>query len=272
MSDHECPELSPAALEQRGDCLVGIEFTSKRPPWVGGDISSYDTRFLAGLVNSLRPRRIVEVGVASGWSSAVLLKSISEFGDHCQVVGIDLSPTYYLDAAIPTGQATSELVPDLMGRYQLLTGKLCFEAMPEVERVDFAFVDAHHLHPWATLDVLGILPHIERGSWIALHDLNLCRFERHKHTNRGPFYLYYMWPNPKIHSTQQPTMIGAIQLGSSSEEDLSNLLEVLYTPWEMRVSNATLCSLRDYLEKYFGQDWALKYEECFQQRNLPEAG
>lgn len=257
--------ITVAALETKGLEVVGADFLGTRPAWAQGTISDYDSRFLAGLVNFANPRKVVEIGVASGWSSAVLLKTLDTVGPDARLTGIDLSPTYYLDSSIPTGRAVQDLVPELAERYRLLTGRLAFDVMSEVGKVEFAFIDGHHMHPWATLDLLSVLPFIERGRWVALHDLNLCTFERHRHKNRAPFYLFYMWPDRKLHSTQQPTMIGALLIERSPADYLPTLLEILYTPWEVEVDGDIQSRLASFIGSHFGDAWAAKFSDAFRE-------
>ena len=104
---------------------------------------------------------------------------------------------------------------------QLHTGKIALDAMADVGRAEFAFIDAHHFHPWAALDFLAVLPFMEKGRWVAFHDINLCTFERHKHTNRGPFYMFHMWQDTKLQSTQNPSMIGAVMLERNNDIHLA---------------------------------------------------
>jgi hypothetical protein len=255
--------VATSDLESRGVRALGPDFFSTRPTWLKGNISEYDARFLAGLAHFSNPRRVVEIGVASGWSSVVLLKALSTLEGDRKVTGIDLSPSFYLDNSIPTGQAVQEAVPELKPNYNLITGRFAMDVMPEVGKVDFAFIDGNHMHPWATLDALSVLPFMDRGCWIALHDLNLCTRERHRHQNRGPFYLFYMWPDNKLHSTQTPTMIGAIALDRPPVEYLSTLLEVLYTPWEVDVNATELSKLTALIKAHFGDEWSGKFSEAF---------
>lgn len=264
MPNLEVPRvLTAAAIEKRGVDAIGSEFHAHIPSWASGSISAYDDRFLAGLANYASPRKMVEIGVASGWSSTVLLKALNGSENIRKVVGIDLSPTYYLDSSIPTGRVVNEVVPELLSNYELLTGRLAFDAMGDVGPIDFAFIDGHHMHPWATIDLLSVLPFIERGRWIAMHDLNLCTFERHRHMNRAPFYLFYMWPDQKLHSTQVPTMIGAILLERNPVDYLPTILEILYTPWEVDVDPNDLSRLARYIGSHFGDQWSQKFADAF---------
>lgn len=256
------------AIEALGNQLCPAEFLARCPEWVGGNISQYDSRFLAGLANLGDVKSVAEIGVASGWSSAVLLKALDTLPGNRKVTGIDLSEHFYLDKNIPTGRAVEEVVPERLESYDLKTGRLAFDVMDEVGAIDFAFIDGHHMHPWATLDMLSLLPHISRQCWVAMHDLNLCTIERHKHMNRGPFYLFYMWPDHKLHSTQEPTMIGAVLLEREPQDYLPLLLELLYTPWEVNVDDATLDRLAGYIGRHFGDEWGLSFSSVFNDKRI----
>lgn len=252
-------------LEAVGSKLIDASFHERKPAWVGGQISTKDSDFLSGLVQWDRPQNCVEIGVASGWSSAVLLTTLEKVhGDKFTMSGIDLFEEYYLDKSIPTGNAVREVTPQLANRYRLLTGRYAFEEMSTIGAIDFAFIDAQHMHPWATLDMIAVLPYLQADRWIALHDLNLCRFERHKHMNRGPFYLFNFWPDQKINSTQEPSMIGAVRLQRKAADYLPVLLETLWTPWEIPVDATVRAGLRQFISTHFGQMWADKFHEVFE--------
>jgi len=245
------------ALEYLGAHLLTPMY-ARQPDWVGGAISKYDSSFLAGLVHHIRARHIVEIGVASGWSSAAMLLAQ---GDQGQVTGIDLSPGYYLDPSRPTGGVVAEIFPGHVPRFSLLTGHCAFETTWPPDIYDFAFIDGNHRHPWTVLDLITLLPRLQRGSWVALHDVNLCRRPAQEHGNRGPFYLFHMWPGPKIHSTQDPTMIGAILLAGDPAGYLPFLCEILHTPWEVSLTTAQARAFADFADHSFpsGQGEALKH-------------
>lgn len=241
----------------------------QRPAWTVASISEYDAAFFAGLVMAVKPRKVVEVGVASGWGSVMLLQALETAGvaDY-QYIGVDIAERFFYDANYATGQAVGEMVPALASRYRLLTGRAIAEVAPELGGgIDFAFIDAHHMHPWATLDLLSLLPFLVPGSWVAMHDLNLCRKEDQEHRNRGPKYLFDAWDEDRAHSIQVPTMAGAIRLGARPEEHLPLLLDVLYTPWELPVEERFLAPLVALLTKHYGEAWGGKFRRAFEVGN-----
>lgn len=256
------------ALDSIGRPLTEAMYR-QRPAWTVASISDYDACFFAGLAMTTKPKKIVEVGVASGWGSVILLKALAQAGvRNPEYFGVDISSRFFCDASYATGQAVREVVPDLAPCYQLLTGRSIAEVAPDIGGgIEFGFIDAHHMHPWATLDLLSLLPFLATQSWVALHDVNLCRKEDQEHCNRGPKYLFDAWDHDKLHSVQVPTMAGAIRVGSNPEEHLSLLLDILYTPWEMPVEERFTTPIIDLLLRYYGPEWGSKFRRAVEVGN-----
>lgn len=250
-------------MDSRGRPLVD-EMYMRRPAWATASISDFDASFFAGLLMTTQPKKVVEVGVASGWGSVILLEALKRSGGmDSQYYGVDIAPRFFYDENYSTGQAVFEVVPELANKYRLLTGRAIAEVAAEIGGdIDFAFIDAHHMHPWATLDLLSLLPFIKPGSWVALHDLNLCRKEDQEHRNRGPKYLFEAWEDDKAHSIQVPTMAGAIRLSEDPGKYLPLLLDILYTPWELPVEDRFLTPLFAQVTKYYGPEWAERFKRA----------
>jgi predicted O-methyltransferase YrrM len=232
-------------------------------------ISELDQPLLLGLCTQLRPKKIVEIGVASGWSGALFVEALEHNGGTGEYVGVDLSPDYYLDPSRKTGSAISELFPATQVSVRLLLGKLAIEVVDEIGRgIDLAFVDGNHMHPWAMLDFLTLLPLLSKDSWVLFHDLHLSTIERHKNRNRGPEYVFESWPYGKIHSSQRPPMIGAVALPPVVDEMLLSILwDTTHTPWEVKVNPDMLESIAVALGKEYGSDWGNRFSTAFIRMN-----
>jgi predicted O-methyltransferase YrrM len=241
----------------------------RRPAWAVASISDMDAAFFAGLVIETRPRKLVEVGVASGWGSCVLLEALRVAGlTASELYGVDISDRFFYDQTYATGQSVREVFPEHLPRYHLLTNMTIGTCAPKIgDGIDFAFIDAHHMHPWATLDLPAVMPFMSPASWVALHDLSLSRKEDQEHRNRGPKYLYEGWDGDKAHSVQKPPMAGAIRLSESPLSHLPLLLDVLYTPWELTVDAGATESVCAVIETAFGQDWAGKFRRAIEVGN-----
>lgn len=245
---------------------VAEPLSTVRPPWVIGSMSVMDAAFLAGLVMAVRPRKVIEVGVATGWGSVNLLAALERAGcDNYDYIGIDLSERLFRDKTFATGQAVEEFASQAArARYRLRIGRALTEIAPEIGAgIDFVFLDANHMHPWPTLELLALLPWLEPETWVSLHDISLSMVERFQHKNRGPKYLFDCWRGAKLHSIENPPMAGAIQVGEDTSQYLVLLLDALYTPWEQPVDRRFLVPLLDSMRVHFGAGWSAKFEQAF---------
>ena len=250
-------------MEIQGLSLLDERFRTGTPSWIKSNINDDDAPFLAGLVVNTYPTHILEIGVASGFSSAVMLEAANSCPGFTRLSAVDISPSYFVNLDIPTGQAVLEMTPEHLHQYNLITGCQAFEAMDQIGKVDLVFIDANHFHPFTTIDMLSVLPFIKQGSWVALHDISMCLTDTDTHANRGPYYLYNLWPGPRIHSSFHPSGIGAIHLDCKPEYYLDYLLEILYTPWECDIDQETLSKIVRFVGRHFGDEWAGRYEKMF---------
>lgn len=229
------------------------------PAWVTGCVSFGDAWFLAEMVRCLRPERVVEVGVASGASSAVLLTALhyvwsgqggaeqSLVDEHRRprLESFDLMSGCYFDESRPVGSAVPEMCPDLDHErgWRLTTGVTAAEAGRALAGADLplAFIDADHRHPWPAADVLALRPALRRGAWIVLHDVNLPELARRceerdgvkvNWSTPGVQMLFDAWPFEKIAGVGPSFNIGAIRLPVDRPLDLRDLDPVLDVPWE----------------------------------------
>ncbi len=206
-----------------------------RPPtWATGHIGLEDAIFLDRMVVKYKPEIVIEVGVASGCSSALLLRSLSDVGQGGRLYSFDLAENCYFDVTKAVGAAVEELVPELMPEWELNTGCIASDAASQLRGRDvgFSFIDAYHRHPWPTFDVWALLPVLASGSWVALHDIALARVTECK--DYGPEILFAKWPGEKI-SSEGSGNIGAIRLPESKEKARQWLVDILKENWETGV-------------------------------------
>lgn len=207
-----------------------------RPPsWVRGGCSGGDVEFLLEFVTSINPRLVLELGVASGTSSAALLFALDRLpptdGGRMLVSG-DVRHTCYFDPARATGAAVHDMYPGHRTAWLLNTNtdaRRVRESLPGP--ADFSFIDANHCHPWPLLDLLHVATMVRPGSWIALHDIELPRLHPQFQVH-GPQWLFEAWPFNKVHGVDGSVNIGAVQLPDDLERIIPVALELLERQWE----------------------------------------
>jgi hypothetical protein len=216
------------------------------PAWATGHITASDAAFLATLVTELAPSEMVEVGVASGCSSAVLLQALAGVQRTTEpalpwLFSFDIATHCYFDPSRLVGAAVDDMAPDLRSHWRLFAGDaLAAREMLRQRELPLGFIDADHRHPWPTLDFLAILPTLRAGAWVALHDIRLPELgSGPMFDNHGAQYLFEAWPWTK----RSDGNIGAVRLEASTQEIHAFCARLLDVKWEATVSRATLEAL-----------------------------
>jgi hypothetical protein len=215
------------------------EFPLRPPAWTTGNISSADAAFLNELIQEIVPAEVVEIGVASGVSSAVLLHALASVHGNPNpaapwLYSFDAIDYCYFDASRPIGAAVDELVPALRPAWRMTVGTaLGARDMLRGRDLAFAFIDADHRHPWATFDFLALLPVLRSGAWVAFHDVRLPQLSSApEYQVHGPQYLFEAWPwTKRIEPLGGNT--GACRLDAPAGEVFDFCLEVLKRDWEI---------------------------------------
>lgn len=218
-----------------------------QPAWVEGCISLHDAMFLYDAVRGLRPRRVLEIGVASGGSSSVILRALADSGSGV-LESFELHPFCYFDRSKPVGCMARELVPQLMDRWTLNVRGTAKEAGIAFagQGIELAFIDADHRHPAPTADLLWLLPALAPGAWVVLHDIDLPNVaaahekrtgEKVAWHQRGARELFEGWPWEKVRGGTMDGQIGATNIGAIRIPErgvtATELNHVIERGWEM---------------------------------------
>lgn len=197
-----------------------------------GAVSRFDAKFLCDLIAETRPTKCFEVGVASGMSTTFLLMALAKLAPESELVSVDISRQYYADRTKQVGYVVDAALPEPGCKFALYFNHWSADAekFATEEKFDFVFVDAHHSHPWATLDTMLVLPFVNPGAWIAVHDIALHEISRFA-SQTGPLRVYEAMPGPKRKSQFENQNIGAFQVTGSHRDYEDQLLASLAQPW-----------------------------------------
>jgi hypothetical protein len=213
-----------------------------------GGVGSRDYFFLTALISILAPRRVIEIGTLTGFSTAIIAAAIHRQHGSSSEITVDTIDSHThcsIDTTRPIGFEIPELIPDLVSTVRIHTGRESDFVREIATRgeVGLAFIDADHRHPWPLLDVLRLAPYIESGGWILLHDIQLGTYGQ-KEGDAGneleggmPFgaeWLFECWPFRKIRSFH----IGAIELPQRKDALVPFALDLMEQPFELTGKNA----------------------------------
>lgn len=216
------------------DLLTAPAFTFARPEWARGTVTEADARFLHDAIVDAGATTAIEIGVASGCSSAVLLKAMAAVaaprGVAPRLHAFDIRERCYFAPDRATGAWVSEHVPHLLPCYDLTLRdavEACRGMAPD--SVPFAFIDGCHLHPSTALDFMTILPVLTPTATVVLHDVRLGAhgFVR----GFGPRYVYEAWPFER-HIGGHRGITAALRLPGDKAAVAALWPDMLAPPWE----------------------------------------
>ena len=213
-----------------------------------GGIGSRDYFFLTCLVSILAPRRVIEIGTLTGFSTAIIAAAIFHqhgIRDQVTVETIDSDTRCSIDQSRPIGFEIPELIPDLVSTVRIHSGRESdlVREIASAGEFGLGFIDADHRHPWPLLDLLRLAPFIQEGGWIILHDIQLGTYGKVERaagrsldsgTPYGAEWLFERWPFRKIRSFH----IGAVELPERLDALIPLALELLQEPFEIRGTTA----------------------------------
>ena len=215
--------------------VVYQTFSSVKEGIFDGPITAGDAAAIAVAMEHVRPVQMIEIGVASGWSSHFILTYAQAAGLLTQDIFLHsfdiLKENHYGDQI---GRYVHMHRPDFTPHWSLNTEvtsatMLCGKK-PIHYRTDgpiLAFIDAGHEHPWPFLDLLYVYKALPKGSWVVVQDVQMM--ERwiadcilydvpSPPAVRGVNYAVSHWPGTKIIGSDMAYNSAVLRLDASADQ------------------------------------------------------
>ena len=96
------------------------------------EMSDGDRQLLNGIIRESKPKKILEIGVSAGCSSAIILNAIKDIKD-AKLYSIDYRDTYFQDQSKKIGYIVEEEFPNLINNnWKLYTGATSARFMEDI--------------------------------------------------------------------------------------------------------------------------------------------
>ena len=212
--------------------------------------------FLNGLLRKYKPKKIVELGVSDGGSSAIILNATEDIGS--EVYSVDLLHYCYRDHSKAVGHIVKEKFPKLMKRWHLYTGDIPCEFIDKIgNEIDFVLIDNVHTRPGEICDFLTVLPYLSENAIVCFHDIGSSFTWGLKRkpayycndmlfsTIKGEKFL------PQTKYTEFFPNIGAIKLDSNQKKYLFDYFFLFTMPWEYLPQNSVNQKLINHFSRHY---------------------
>lgn len=117
------------------------------------EMSKFDVAFLHGCIKKFKPKSMLEIGVAAGATTSMILDVFKNFFINCKLISLDKSECYYRLPTEKTGFfALSK--HSKKQNWKLITGKILPDIMDDVikEKFDMILLDTAHTLPGELFD------------------------------------------------------------------------------------------------------------------------
>lgn len=229
------------------------------------EMTRRDHGFLCGMIKSVRPKKIVEIGVASGGTTSVILKTIAMLQLKTQVYSVDINERFYSDPTLDTGFEYKRIkTEEHFDGEQLLTGKTIAGRLDEIgDDIDFVVLDTTHALPGEVLDFLAILPYCTYDATFILHDVNVnylyattrrtkAEVERGSHSIATKLLYSVVAADKFINSVNDN--IAGFQINDDTWKAIDSMFYVLTSTWQYQLSDKILKEYKSLYERHYSKE------------------
>ena len=230
--------------------------------------------FVLEQIQKYKPKKIVEIGIAAGANSVLILDFL--FSNNLLVstslYALDYNTTYYLDLCgggeynRKSGFLVQEIIPHLSSYYHLYTGGFCANHLDKIGgEIDFCIIDTVHSAPGEAFDFLMVLPYLAPNAVIILHDIAYHCLAPNKYSHICALLFLSLVGEKKIPSQYAPyenifQNIGSCMLASQQNDYLDLYFRILHIPWEYMPSEEDLSIFKNHILKHYGESFATTFE------------
>ena len=120
----------------------------------GWILSKNEAYFINGIIRKLQIKKCLEIGVANGGSSILILNAAKDINDS-YLVSLDLNSQSCTNHSKKTGYRVKEYFPELIKKWKLFIGDLPHKFLDKLNlKFDFVFIDSAHESPGEILNLL----------------------------------------------------------------------------------------------------------------------
>jgi predicted O-methyltransferase YrrM len=241
-------------------CLDSLDITKLKV-----QMSEPEMRFLSLLIKRYRPEKIVEIGVADGGSSVIILNAAHK---GAKLYSIDVSADKKIGREVHRYFSKK-----ITNNRKLYTGNITAKFIEEIgEKIDFVFIDTVHSNPGEILDFLQILPYLSEGAVIVFHDVSCHLFAgqnlwtncvllstiRGRKITPSRTSCNKSWP----YDVRTPIPnIGAIKLEKNQKRFIFDYFNLLALPWFYSLKKEHIDILESFFRKHYGDASAVLFSD-----------
>lgn len=228
------------------------------------EMTLFQQSFICGLIKENRPKKIVEVGVSAGGTTALVLSCLEILDIEAEMYSVDLSKKWYRDTEYETGHFAKGVFPNLKNNvkhYFLLGRSIPFFLEQIGSGIDFLILDTTHSLPGELLDFIVCLPFLKDGCIVAIHDTikNHIGYKDGENATKLLFDIikadnkYYM-PEEGI-DVSDFSNIAAFQVSEETRKGIRDLFSIMTATWGYLLDGVEREKYREVILNYYNKEY-----------------
>lgn len=241
-------------------------------------MTNNDLVFLCGMIEKYVPKKILELGVYAGGTTAVIMKMCTLLGIEPEIISVDLCEDL-IDTKAHKSGFLGKRAQEMLNyqKWKLYTGEYYIDNADKIgDNIDFVILDTVHYFPGEMFDYIAVLPHIKIGGLIVLHDVLLNHWpvtldpETTLAQINGAYATkivfdtavgkkYWNKDNDKIYDFSN---IAAFEVTKDTKKCVYNSFSSFTLPWSNDPSEEMMCKYKKYYKKYYSEDLIDLYDRA----------
>ena len=226
--------------------------------------------FLCGIIKKVKPRKIVEVGVAEGGTTAVIMNAVSILGLSCEIYSVDLLEKLYYNQELTTGYEYNYLCPLIKNNqssHTFLFGKSIAGQMQIIGKdIDLVILDTMHAVPGELIDFLSIYPYLSKNAMVVLHDVNVDYYYAINYDIKWKNWSNFSFATKLLfgavraekflnyNETGNIINIGAFQVNEDTDKYIKDIFFLLHMPWSYCPPRFIMKECGELFQRHYDND------------------
>lgn len=241
------------------------------------EMSMREIEFLNSIILRYKPQKCLELGVAAGSSTVVLLNAIKD-SPSAELISFDYSENYYRDKSKKTGFLVDSY-PSLKQKWRRYAGGLISECIEKIgDGIDFCFIDTMHILPGEILDFILVLPYLNKNAIVVLHDTNLQTMDCNFISNSNNILISSLTGEKLILQDVEKTFfhqiekretyipfanIAGVRLDGSQKERVWDIFNLLTLKWRYIPRDKDISSAKKLIAKNYSSFYSRMFDEIY---------
>ena len=223
-------------------------------------MSRSDHGFLSGIIKKQMPKKILEVGVAEGCTTSMIIKTLELSQCMSEIISVDLANLY---KGNEVGWMVKHLPKPQYVHHTLITGKRLIDCISDIGiNIDLVILDTTHTVPGEILEFLTVLPFMSQDGIVVLHDIQLSNYylnQKNILSSLRPIATKILFSTVSGEKYYNYDVKGSDNIAAFkiNEETFKNIEMVFFSlshPWHSRMSSYTLNKYRTFFLKYYSRE------------------